>query len=159
MSMKRENPRIRIFNRRSALLLGGQLGLFGVLAGRMYYLQVIEANQFQVLADENRINMRLLAPPRGRILDRYGVPLAVNDRTYRLVVVSEQTPDLAATLEAVGRLIPLTAEEKAKILEESRRKRKFVPIVVRENLNWDEVARIETNSPDLPGASIEEMSE
>ncbi len=153
--MKPPSERARIFGRRALLLGAGKAALLTALAGRMYYLQIVESSEFQLLADENRISMRLLPPPRGRILDRYGVPLAVNDRTYRLVVVSEQAPDLAATLEALARLIPLSAEQKAQILHESRRKRPFVPIMVRENLDWDSVARVEINGPDLPGASIE----
>lgn len=153
--MKPASERARTFGRR-ALLLGAAKGvLLTALAGRMYYLQILESNEFKLLAEENRVNMRLLPPPRGRILDRFGVPLAINDRTYRLVVVSEQTPDLAATLDALARLIPLSEEDKERILLESRRKRRFVPIVVRENLGWDDVARIEINGPDLPGASIE----
>ena len=61
------------------------------LPGGMYQLQVVDADRYAVLADENRINLRLLAPPRGRILDRFGVPLADNRQNYRLVVVAEQS--------------------------------------------------------------------
>src|SRR3990172_8329008 len=86
--------------RRVALLAGGKMVLLSALVGRMYYLQVLESDRYTVLAEENRINLRLLPPPRGRILDRFGVPLAVNDQNYRLVVVAEQTPDLEATLDA-----------------------------------------------------------
>ncbi|NJR20674.1 MAG: hypothetical protein HC777_04020 [Hyphomonadaceae bacterium] len=49
----------------------------------------------------------------------------------------------------------LSAEQKTEILRESRRKRSFVPIVVRENLGWEEVARVEFNAPDLPGITID----
>src|SRR6202020_2324559 len=93
---------------------GAQLGLVGSLIARMYYLQVVEAQRYKVLAEENRINLRLLAPRRGRILDRFGAPLAGNDQNYR-----------------------------------------FVPVVVRENLSWDEVSRIEVNIDELPGVNIE----
>src|SRR5688572_7828824 len=104
MSMKRENPRTKIFNRRSALLLGSQFGLFSILAGRMYYLQVIESEKYKVLADENRINMRLLAPPRGRVLDRDGVVLAANQLNYRVVVTPEQTGSVTATLDVISHI-------------------------------------------------------
>lgn len=153
--MQQPSERSRTFTRRAALLAGGKALLLTVLAGRMYQLQVVESNRFAVLADENRINLRLLPPPRGRILDRYGEPLAVNDQTYRVVVVAEQTPNLEATLDALARIVPIGEEQRAAILRDARRKRAFVPIVVRENLNWDQVARIEINAPDLPGASIE----
>ncbi|MGE0253737.1 MAG: penicillin-binding protein 2 [Alphaproteobacteria bacterium] len=152
---RRDNDRQRLFTRRAALLAGGQLLLLGGLAARMYQLQVIESRKYQTLADENRINLRLLAPSRGRILDRFGVPLAVNQRNYRVVVTAENTPDVSDTLLRLARLIPLSEDEQARILREIRRKRKFVPVTVREYLSWDEVARVEVNAPDLPGVSIE----
>ena len=46
---------------------GAQLGLFGVLVGRMYFLQVVERDKYATLAEENRINLRLLPPSRGLI--------------------------------------------------------------------------------------------
>ena len=67
----------------------------------MYQLQVLESDRYKMLADENRINMRLLPPPRGRILDRFGHPLAANRENYRALIVAEQTPDSA--LRAVDR--------------------------------------------------------
>ncbi len=77
-----DNERYRSFTRRALLVGGAQAGLFAVLAGRMYYLQVIEAERYATLAEDNRINLRLLPPPRGRIVDRFGVPLAVNQQNY-----------------------------------------------------------------------------
>ena len=61
---------------------------------------VSEADRYAVLADENRMSLRLLAPLRGRILDRFGIALADNGQNYHLVIVAEQTGDIAATLDA-----------------------------------------------------------
>ena len=63
----------KLLTRRAAILAGGQAILLAALAGRMYQLQILDADRYTVLADENRINLRLLAPPRGRILDRFGI--------------------------------------------------------------------------------------
>ena len=63
--MDRDSDRQKSFTRRTAVLATGKLSLLGLLMGRMYYLQVLESDQYQILAEENRINMRLLAPPRG----------------------------------------------------------------------------------------------
>ena len=97
-----------MFTRR-ALLGGGQLALFA-LAGRLYYLQVLNADDYALLADDNRINHRLLPPERGRVVDRHGVPLARNSPTYRVLIVREQAADLRATLQALSRLIDLPEE-------------------------------------------------
>ena len=158
MSLKRENPRTKLFNRRTALLLGGQVGLFSILAGRMYYLQVIESEKYKVLADENRISLRLLAPPRGRVLARDGEVLAVNQLNYRVVVVPEQTGSVPATLDVISNILNLSEGERRRILREVARKRRFLPITIRDNLTWDDVARIAVNAQDLPGVSIDSGS-
>jgi len=129
--------------------------LLASLAGRMYQLQVVESDRYKTLADENRINMQLLPPPRGRIFDRFGRPLAVNQLNYRLVIVPEQAGDLERSLAAIGLLVQIEQRERERVLREAQRKRNFVPITVRENLTWEEVSRIEVNAPDLPGTMID----
>lgn len=153
--MRHDADQQKLFNRRTALLGGGKLLLLSALAGRMYYLQVLEADRYRTLADENRINLRLLPPPRGRIVDRFGVPLADNQQNYRVVLISEQTPALESTLDALGAIIDIGENERRRVVRETQRKRSWVPVTVRENLSWEEVARIEVNAPDLPGVLID----
>src|SRR5215472_17251651 len=154
--MQREAQRQKILTRRAAILAGGQAILLAALAGRMYQLQILESDRYTVLADENRINLQLLAPQRGRILDRFGMPLADNHQNYRLVIVPEQAGDIPATLDALGGMIEIGEAERHRILREIRRKHPFVPIVIRANLSWDEMARGEVAIPELPGVAIEE---
>lgn len=149
--MKRDLNTHRTLTRRALLLGGAQAALVTGLAARMYYLQVIESEQYKLLADENRINLRLLPPPRGRVLDRTGVELANNQQNYRVVLIAEQADNVAQTLEALAELIPLDAYERAKVLREVKRRRSFVPVTVAENLTWEEFARVNVYAPDLPG--------
>jgi penicillin-binding protein 2 len=156
MIINRDNDRTRLFNRRAAVLGGGQALLISALVGRMYYLQVIESDRYRMLAEENRINLRLLPPPRGRILDRFGQPLAVNRQNFRVLLVSEQAQDVSATLDALSEVIELSEYDRERVQKEVRRRRSFVPVTVRENLNWEEMARIQVNAPDLPGVLVDE---
>ncbi|MDA0261107.1 MAG: penicillin-binding protein 2 [Proteobacteria bacterium] len=149
--MRKEGDREKTLTRRALMLGAGQLTLFGVLASRMYYLQVIEADQYKMLADENRINLRLLPPLRGRIIDRFGVELANNERNYRVVLIPEQTKDVEQTLARLSELIPIPNHERRRILRDTKRMRSFVPISVTENLSWEQFSRINVASPDLPG--------
>jgi len=150
-----DNERYRAFTRRALVVGGAQAALFAVLAGRMYYLQVIEAERYATLAEDNRINLRLLPPPRGRIVDRFGVPVAVNQQNYRVVLVREQARDVKKTLDLLSEVIRLPEEEFARILRDAKHKRAFVPVSVRDYLSWEEVSLIEVNAPDLPGVNIE----
>jgi penicillin-binding protein 2 len=145
----------KVFTRRLAMLGGLQLAMVGTLASRLYYLQVIEGEKYRLLSDENRINHRILFPPRGLILDRFGVPLATNSPSYRAILVAEQTPNLQATLEAFSRIVPLSERDIARTLREKRRTQAFKPITVKDDLTWEEVNAVELNLPDLPGISIE----
>jgi penicillin-binding protein 2 len=155
MNRDRDAQRAKMFSRRLALLAGGKLALFGALVGRMYYLQVVEADKYRTMADDNRINLRLLAPPRGRIVDRAGAVIADNQLNYRVVVVAEQTGSVPATLDALAEIVAISENERRRILREVSRKRRFLPVTVKDNLSWDDVSRISVNAPDLPGVSID----
>lgn len=150
-----DNERQRSFSRRALLLGGAQSLLLAGLAGRMYYLQVVEADRYKTLAEDNRINLRLLPPPRGRIVDRFGLPLASNRQDFRVVLVREHAGDVERVLDALAQIIELDEHDRKRVLREVSRKRSFVPVTVRENLTWDEVSRVEVNGPELPGVSIE----
>jgi penicillin-binding protein 2 len=154
--MQREAQRHKLLTRRAAMLGAGQAILFTALAQRMYQLQILESDRYVVLADENRINLQLLAPQRGRILDRFGAALGDNHQNYRLVVIAEQAGDITATLDALAGLIEIGEAERHRVLRDIRRKHPFVPVVVRGNLSWDEMARIEVAIPELPGVAIEQ---
>jgi penicillin-binding protein 2 len=101
--MSGDNEKSRIFTRRAILIGGAQVGLFSLLAGRLYYLQILQGAEYHQMAEENRINLRMIAPPRGRILDRSGVPLALNDQTYRVVLLPEQVGNLEDLLKRLYR--------------------------------------------------------
>ena len=153
--MRGETGRANLFTRRAVIVGGVQALLTAGLAGRIYQLQVVDSERYTVLADENRINMQLLPPARGRIFDRSGQILAENRLNYRLVVVPEAALDLDAALDEIAALVPIDAQDRERVLREARRKQKFVPIMVRENLTWEEVSKIEVNAPDLPGVIID----
>jgi penicillin-binding protein 2 len=149
---KKDKSRYATFTRRTLLLSGGMVGIFGVLAGRLYQLQVIEGESYLNQAEENRISERLLTPPRGRILDRFGSALASNRRNYRVLIVPEQARDgIEATLEALSKVIPISDRIRAKVLKDATANRSFVPLLVAENLSWDDFARLNLNLPYLHG--------
>jgi penicillin-binding protein 2 len=153
--MRRESKRHRMLTRRTLLLGGIQAAAFGGLAARMYQLQVTEAERYATLADDNRISPRLIAPERGVIVDRYGVPLAANRQTYRIVVVPEQARDLDQILSALNELVTIPDFERQRVLRTARRARPFMPLPVLEDLSWDDIARIMVHAPDLPGVQVD----
>ena len=152
---KGDGERSGLFTRRTLLLGGAQAVLLSALAGRLYQLQVIETQRFATLAEENRINLRLLPPSRGLIFDRAGQPLAVNRNNFRAMVTSDRGRGAEVLVDRLDLILNLGEAEKGRLVRELRRSRNAQPVVVRENLGWEEVARLEFNAPDLPGVFID----
>ncbi|RMF14428.1 MAG: penicillin-binding protein 2 [Alphaproteobacteria bacterium] len=149
--MKAERERSRRFTRRALLLAGAQGALTTLLAGRLYYLAVVEGERYRTRAEANRIALRLLAPPRGEIVDRQGRPIATNRRDYRLFLIPEQAGDLAATLVKLKRVLPISPGEERRLIARIRRSRPDRPVTVAQNLPWDRFAAANVAAPDLPG--------
>jgi len=154
--MSNHIDRHKEFSRRALILGAGKVVVFATLASRLAWLQVVEQKKFQTLSDKNRISLRLLPAQRGEIMDRFGVPLAINRQDFRAVLVPEQSPDMEETIARLSRLIPISEEEKDDILAKVDRRQPFSPIQVKEGLTWDDMAKVELSLPDLPGVSMEE---
>ena len=145
----------RHISRRAALLGGAQLLFIGGLAARMRYLQVEEADQFRLLAEENRINVRLIPPSRGEVFDRNGMRLAQNAPSYRIVIVREDAGDIDETLGKLARIIKIEADTVERVKEELRRSAPFLPVTIVSDASWDEISRVSVNAPALPGITPE----
>ncbi len=145
----------RVFTRRAIILGGAKTALFSLLAGRLYYLQIIEGTEYHKMAEENRINLRIIAPPRGRILDRYGVPLAINDQSFRVVLLPEQVNELKPLLENLGRYIALDDADKKRIERDMRERSGFNAVIVRDNLTRDQMDMIAIHTPELIGIDLD----
>ncbi|MDZ4310999.1 MAG: penicillin-binding protein 2 [Cypionkella sp.] len=147
---------------RRALFMGGCMAaMVGALGARMRFLGVEQADQFRLLAEENRINIRLIPPARGLIQDRNGKLIAGNEQNYRVVITRENAGKTDAEVEDVlnrlSHIIPMTAEDLADTMKElnPRVNSAFVPITVAERLSWNDFSKIAINAPALPGVSPE----
>jgi penicillin-binding protein 2 len=149
---KKDKSRYATFTRRSLGMAGGMTAVFAVLAGRLYQLQIRDGEQYLAEAEDNRVSERLLPPPRGRILDRFGMELANNRRNYRVLLVAEQaTQGVADAVDRLAELIQISEPQKKRILATIAQNKKFVPVPVAENLTWEEFSRVNLHLPYLPG--------
>lgn len=145
----------RRIGRRAFVVGAAQLGIVGALGFRMKAMQVEQADHFRLLAEENRINIRLLPPARGLIFDLKGLPIAANEQNYRVVMVREDAGDVGEVLERLTKIVPLDPENLARAMEEMSRRSPFVPVTIADRLTWEDVARVNINAPALPGISAE----
>lgn len=137
--------------RRSLILSAGGLGVFGVLAGRLYQLQVLRAEDYTTLSENNRFNYNIIVPSRGRILDRNGETLAMNRQDYRVELISERIEDIDFTLDKIAEVIPLAPTSRERIRTDISKHAKFIPVLVEDNLSWESFAALNIRAPELPG--------
>ena len=149
------NERQGMFHRR-AFLLGGLTGM-GLLAlgGRLAQLQLVEAQRYQKLSAGNQFNYRLAPPPRGLILDRNGVSLASNRPNFRLIVNKDKDLDAEAVMTDLQKLVPIDEARRARVLKELARAPRKAPVVVMEDLSWEEFSRINIREPELPSVTAD----
>ena len=145
------NQRQSVFHRR-AFVMGGlaSLGLTA-LGARLAELQIFENSRYTTLSASNQYNFRLVPPPRGRILDRNGVELASNRPNFRLLLLKDEAKDPEATIAAAGTLIPISDDRRQELLREIDDGPRFVPVAIADDLSWEEFARINVRTPELPG--------
>ena len=141
----------KVFARRSILFLAIQLTVIGVLGRRMRKLQIEDSERYRLLAEENRVNIRIIPPTRGVIYDKNGYTLATNKQNYRIVIIREEAGDVKQALLNLSRLISISHKNRTNIEIEIRKNRAFVPVTVLENLSWEDFAKVAANLPSLPG--------
>lgn len=142
---------------RRALVFGGVQALAGAtILSRLFYLQFVHGAEFKTLAEGNRAKMQLIIPPRGVIADRYGVPMAINHVNYRLVIDADNRIKARATLRALVDLMQLGERETKQLTDAIARRKVGIPILVREHLSWEEVARVHYHLPEIPAVMIDE---
>ncbi len=154
--MNRDNDKGKILIGRTLIWGGVQFLMLLLIIVRLFYLQVYQADKFSTMADDNRISTRLLIPPRGEIVDRNGKILAGNRQNFQAMIVAEQTASIEDTLAKVKKILPISEDEEERIREDLKKYRRFVPIKVKDRLNWEETSRILLAASDIPGIVIDD---
>jgi penicillin-binding protein 2 len=126
-----------------------------IVAGRLYYLQVVQHKTLAELADRNRIRIRRLPALRGLVFDRDHRPLVDTVPSFDAVVVPEDTDDLSDTIERLDQLLG-DGNIAARLQQaEDEQRPAYEPITVAEHLDWKQVVALETHQLELPGVSLQ----
>ena len=157
MKDKEFDPAIsaRSMVRRGVLIFAIQGIFVAGLAARMRFLQIDQADQYRLLAEENRINVRLVPPSRGLVYDRDGLLIASNVQNYRAVIIREDVENLESLLNNLQTPLKISDEKKQAIRKLVLKHSPFVPITVLNNLSWSNVAKISVNAPVLHGLTAD----
>jgi penicillin-binding protein 2 len=139
------------FDRRSFVIGAVQGGIGLLLAARMGYIAVAENEKYEMEAESNRVNLSLIPPRRGWILDRNGAPLASNRADFRVDIIPERLQDQQRTLQTLGKLLNFTADEIEDLNVRLENAAGFQPVPVASGLDYDEFAAVSVRLPELPG--------
>lgn len=141
------------FTRRAMVLGGIQGGIAAMLAVRMGWISVAENEKYTLLSESNRVNLTLVPPRRGWILDRHGKPLANNRTDFRVDIIPDRLRDREGTIRTLAQLLALAPDEVQRIEEDLDKAAGFQPVQVAADLTYDQFATISVRLPDLPGVA------
>jgi penicillin-binding protein 2 len=153
--MSGNRPIDALFSRRALIAAGGGAAMFGGLIARLFQLQIMEHERFEVAAAENGVRLDLAPPQRGRILDRFGRPLAAHRQAGRVSFIREQAEDLPRLLSKLSDQIEISPERQARLIRDSRRQASFQPTIVKGELSYEDFSRLSVLAPSMPGLQVE----
>lgn len=141
------------FSRRATVIGGLQVGVGVLLAARMAYISVAENERYKLLSESNRVNLTLVPPRRGWLVDRNGKPIANNKTDFRVDIIPDRLRDRKKTVATLADLLALDSEELERINRELEQASSFQPVQVATGLDWEQYAAVSVRLPDLPGVS------
>jgi penicillin-binding protein 2 len=151
--MEKVSPHVlkHTFDRRTFVLGAVQGGVGLLLAARMGYIAVAENEKYQMEAESNRVNLTLIPPRRGWILDRHGSPLASNRADFRVDLIPDRMTDVRAEIATLASLLRLDETEVADLHHKVEQSGGFQPVEVATGLSFDDFAAVSLRLPELPG--------
>lgn len=139
------------FSRRMLLVGSAQAALGGALIARLGYLAVAEHEKYAVESESNRVQLIIVPPRRGWIVDRSGKPIAINRSDFRVDIIPEQLEHPTETLKTLTQILQLTPDDVDRIIKEIRASRGYQPVQVAENVPYDQYAAVTVRLPEMPG--------
>lgn len=141
------------FTRRAMVLGAVQGGIGALLAGRMAWISLAENEKYSLLSESNRVNLTLIPPRRGWILDRYGKPLAKNRTDFRVDIIPDRLRDKDVVIGTLAKLLALQPEDVERIHEDLEKAAGFQPVQVSDRMSYEQYATVSVRLPDLPGVA------
>ena len=148
-----ESSQAATFSRRAFVLGGAQAGVATLLAGRMGYIAIAENQRYSAMAEENRVQMRLIPPRRGWIVDRYGTPIAINRGDVRIDIIPDLLQDEERVIRELAALLDLPPEEVQRIRQGIAASSGYQPVPVAEHVPPEQYFAVSVRQPELPGVA------
>ena len=127
---------------------------FGLVATRLFYLQVVRHDDLLAQAENNRTAIVPIVPNRGLILDRNGIVLASNYSAYTLEITPSKAGNLEQTIDELAQVLDITARDRRRFKKLREESKSFESVPLRSRLTDAEVARFAAQRYRFPGVDI-----
>lgn len=141
------------FTRRTMVVAGAQMAVGVALAGRLAYISIYDSERYVLQSESNRLNLTLIPPRRGWIVDRKGKAIANNKVSLRIDLIPDRVQDGEATIRQLEQLLGLDKDSVQRIRRDLDKAAGYQPVAVAENLDEARYAAVLVRLPDLPGVA------
>jgi len=132
----------KLISRRMFVLSALKLGVFVSIISRLFYLQISENIKYRSLSDKNRFREWKLVPQRGIIEDFFGKKIADNVQSFELHMIPEDVPNMETLFFRLSKVIDFDNNKKRRIIKRLKKRKRWEPIVISDNLTWSEFSRL-----------------
>jgi penicillin-binding protein 2 len=130
---------------------GAQAAVGAALVGRLGWLAVAENEKYPLMSENNRVQLIVVPPRRGWLVDRYNKPIAINRSDFRVDIIPQQLENPEQTLKTLAQLLRLDTDDLDRILKDLKQGRGFQPVQVAESVSYEDYAAVTVRLPELPG--------
>ncbi len=128
---------------------------FVIFILRLWYLQGFQGEELRLFSERNRFKIKKIQAPRGMIIDREGSILVDNFPGFDVTITPQYATDLENTANTISTIINVPAPKIVQLVNTEKRKNgPFRPVLIKSNLNRDEVARLDRHRINHPGLDI-----
>ena len=156
MAVAEDRRRITV---RLVVLQVGAVVVFAALAISFWFLQIVQHQKFDEMAENNHQRTLALRAPRGVLFDRNGKVLVENRNAYTISIVREHTKDLDRTIRLLSAVAGLNPDDVRRIVDRHRAEPTYRPIVIVDDASLAQVAAITARRLDfeLPDVLVAEV--
>lgn len=153
--LKNQTPDSDWYKRRVIGLVCLVIPAFAFLLLRLFYLQIIEGENYRRLSENNCIRLQSIDPPRGLIFDRNGTLMVDNRPSYDLSIVAKDAKPLDKTLQNLSRYTHIPLESLQGEIDKNRNQPSFKSVMLKPDIGRDMLAVLEAKRFDLPGTVLD----
>ena len=141
----------KLISRRMFILNTLKIGVFISIISRLFYLQISENIKYRSLSDKNRFREWKLVPQRGIIEDFFGNKIADNTQSFQLHMIPEDVPNMEELFFRLSRVIDFDDRKQKNIIKRLKKRKRWEPIIISDNLSWSEFSRLNLFLHEMPG--------